>query len=74
MTETTGSAIDILLDQHEQSTALSKIESPDWGNARSRGDWKGYVVCSVRDAWQMLSTESRLVAYITARNMVRSEP
>ena len=62
----------ILRAAAERISGLSEEEigelmvSPDWGSHGGLYDWKDYVAQSVKDAWDQLGMEAKLVAFIQA--------
>jgi hypothetical protein len=47
------------------------IENPDWGTKQLCHDWRNYVPSEVKNVWDVLNQDVKIVAYTMAK--VRAE-
>lgn len=52
---------------------LNNLLLPEWKEASRMYDWRNHIDDSIRGSWHELSTESRLVAFLTAATRALDE-
>ena len=55
------------------SDPISRILSPDWSSRESFGDWRNYISEPLIEVWLKLSDESRIAAYVVAKDQASRE-
>lgn len=55
------------------SDAANAIHDPRWGDRGRVHDWRNYVPDAIRDNWDSLSEETRLVVYCMAEQQASAE-
>jgi hypothetical protein len=49
------------------------INNPEWESTKKTHDWRNHISAVIRDIWDTLSEEARLVAYFTAKCQADNE-
>ena len=73
----TNSVIKLLRDSLRMYGSIDSlpeaIMAPDWGAWDHYHDWRAYVPGAIQNAWNAMSNEARVVAYLMAQEQRDSQ-